>query len=69
MHIVNENDELVQVVLVLNNSVATNVTIQVKTNDSTATGEHTKSINNILLHSIYVYLQEEVLIIILDHIM
>ena len=36
---VNEDDGLVQPVLMLNDSVATNVTVQVKTNDITAVGE------------------------------
>ena len=43
-YIVNENDGLLQAVLVLNKSVASNITIQVRTSDNIATGEHTKSI-------------------------
>ena len=42
---VNEDDGLVQVVLVLNNSVGTDNTVQVKTNDNTAIGEWTKFIS------------------------
>ena len=37
---INENDELVQPVLVLNNLVATDVAVQVRTNDNTATGKY-----------------------------
>ena len=38
-YIANENDGSVQAVLVLNNSVVTDITIQVRTNNNTATGE------------------------------
>ena len=37
---VNENEGLVEIILVLSNSVAFNITVQVRTNDSTATGKH-----------------------------
>ena len=43
VYIINENDGLVQAKLFLNNSVATDITVQVRANDSTATGEYTKS--------------------------
>ena len=65
-YMINENDGLVQAVLVLNNSVATDITLQVITNDITATGEY---INIIINMFIIIILQEEVLIIILDHTM
>ena len=61
-YVVNENDGLVEVVLVLNNLTGFDVTVQVA-NDNTATGEHLRSINIILL---VIILQEEV---ILDHTM
>ena len=38
-YIVTENDGLVQPVLILNNSVATDITVQVRADDNTATGE------------------------------
>ena len=41
-YIVNENEGLLQAVLVLSTSVRTDITVQVGTNDSTATGEHLK---------------------------
>ena len=49
-YIVNENDRLVQVVLVLNKTVASNITVRVRTDDNTATGMHAESIhkNNIV---------------------
>ena len=65
-YIVNENDRLVQVVLVLNKTVASNITVRVRTDDNTATGKHAKSIHKTLLVIILI-LQKEVLIIILDH--
>ena len=43
-YIVDENDGSVQAVLVLNKSVASNITIRVRTSDNIATGEHAKSI-------------------------
>ena len=49
-YIVNENDKLLQAVLVLNKSVASNITIQVRTSDNIATGEHTKSIKLIICY-------------------
>ena len=64
-YMINENDGLVQPVLVLNNSVATDITLQVVTNDITATGECINIIINNMF--IIIILQEEVLIIILDH--
>ena len=39
VYIVNEDDGLVQAVLVLNSSTITNITVQVRTNDNTATGK------------------------------
>ena len=66
-YMINENDGLVQPVLVLNNSVATDITLQVITNDITATGEYINIIINNMF--IIIILQEEVLIIILDHTM
>ena len=48
-YIVNENEGLLQAVLVLSKSVSNGVTVQVETNDNTATGEHLRSLNNILL--------------------
>ena len=66
-YIINENDQLVQPVLVLNNSLATDITVQVMTSDITATGEY---INIIIINMfIVLILQEEVLIITLDHTM
>ena len=64
---INENDGLVQPVLVLNNSVATNITLQVITIDITATGKYI----NIIINNMFtiIILQEEVLIIIQDHTM
>ena len=47
-YIVNENDRLLQAVLVLNKSVASNVTVKVRTNDNTTIGEHIEPMNNIL---------------------
>ena len=49
VYIINENDGLVQAKLFLNNSVGTDITVQVRANDSTATGEYTKSITTLLL--------------------
>ena len=66
-YMINENDGLVQPVLVLSNSVATDITLQVITNDITATGEYISIIINNMF--IIIILQEEVLIIILDHTM
>ena len=43
-YIVNENEGLVEVVLVLNNSIGFDITVQVETDDNTATGEHLRSI-------------------------
>ena len=43
VYIINENYGLAQAVLVLNNSLATELTVQVRTNDNTATGEYSKS--------------------------
>ena len=51
VYVINENDGLVQAKLFLNNSVATYITVQVRANDSTATGEYTKSITILLLAS------------------
>ena len=66
-YIVNENEGLLQAVLVLSKSVDNGgTTVQVGTNDNTATGEHLRSLNNILL--VFQTLQE-VLIMILDHTM
>ena len=66
-YIINENDQLVQPVLVLNSSLATDITVQVMTSDITATGEY---INIIIINMfIVLILQEEVLIITLDHTM
>ena len=66
-YIVNENDQLVQPVLVLNDSLATDITVQVMTSDITATGDY---INIIIINMFMVLiLQEEVLIITLDHTM
>ena len=45
-YIVNESDGLLEVVLVLNNSVAIDITVQVRTNDNTAIGKQTNSIQN-----------------------
>ena len=39
-YIVNEYEGLLQAVLVLSTSVRTDITVQVETNDNTATGEH-----------------------------
>ena len=47
---INENDGLVQPVLVLNNSVATDITLQVITNDITATGEYI----NIIINNMFI---------------
>ena len=66
-YMINKNDGLVQPVLVLNNSVTTDITLQVITNDITATGEYINIIINNMF--IIIILQEEVLIIILDHTM
>ena len=44
MYIINENDGLVQANLFLNTSLATDITIQVRANDDTATGEYIKSL-------------------------
>ena len=63
---INENDQSVLIKLFLNNTVTTDITVQVRANDNTATGEYTKYVHNTLLVMI---LQEEVLIIILDHTM
>ena len=64
---INENDQLVQPVLVLNDSLATDIAVQVMTSDITATGEY---INIIIINMfIVLILQEEVLIITLDHTM
>ena len=52
-YIVNENEGLLQAVLVLSKSVRTDITLQVGTNDNTATGEHLRSLNNILLDDTY----------------
>ena len=41
-YIVNEDEGLLQAVLVLSTSVRTDITVQVGTNDNTATGEHLK---------------------------
>ena len=38
-YIVNENDGLVQPALVLNVSIATDITVEVRSSDNTATGE------------------------------
>ena len=66
-YIINENDQLVQPVLVLNDSLATDITVQVMTSDNTATGEYI----NIIIINIFMVLilQEEVLIIFLGHTM
>ena len=47
-YIVNENERLVQALLVLNKSIASNVTVEVITNDNTTIGEHIEPINNVL---------------------
>ena len=52
-YIVNENEGLLQAVLILSKSVRTEVTVQVGTNDNTATGDHLRSLNNILLDDTY----------------
>ena len=43
---INESVGLVQPVLVLNASLATDLTVQVRTTDNTATGKLTKSVKN-----------------------
>ena len=65
-YIINENDQLVQPVLVLNDSLATDITVQVMTSDITATGEY---INIIIINMFIVLILQEVLIIFLDHTM
>ena len=47
-YIANENDGSVQAVLFISKSVESNITIEVITNDSTATGKHIEPINNVL---------------------
>ena len=47
-YIANENDGSVQAVLFLSKSVASDITIEVRTNDNTATGEHIEPISNVL---------------------
>ena len=42
-YIVNEDEGLLQAVLVISTSVRIDITVQVGTNDNTATGEHLKS--------------------------
>ena len=44
VYIINENGGLVQANLFLNTSLATDITVQVRANDGTATGEYIKSI-------------------------
>ena len=44
VYIINENDGLVQAKLFLNTSLATDITIQVRANVGTATGEYIKSL-------------------------
>ena len=66
VYIVNENDGLVQAKLFLNTSLATDITIQVRANDGTATGECIYQIHNNMLSLVIL---QEVLIIILDHTM
>ena len=67
MYIINESDQLVQPVLILHNSLTTDITVQVMTSDITATGEY---INIIIINMFMILiLQEEVLIITLDYTM
>ena len=61
---VSENEGLVEIVLVVN-LIRTDITVQVRSSDNTATGEHLKSISIIML----VMVLQEVLIIVLDHTM
>ena len=49
-YIANENDGSVQAILVLSKSVANDTTVEVRTNDNTATGEHIERTNKMLVY-------------------
>ena len=68
MYSVNENDGVLQPVLVLSESSSTNITITVEADDITATGK-ISVVTQAMWYVIVIILQEEVLIIILDHTM
>ena len=66
-YIIAENGGSVRPVVVLSSSVAKRISVQIRSNDKTATGEYINIIiNNVL---IVIMLQGKVLIIILDHTM
>ena len=54
VYIIKENGGLVQANLFLNTSLATDITVQIRGVDNTATGEYTKSITILLLASNYI---------------
>ena len=61
-YIVNEKYQLLHPQVVLNESSSTNITVQIKSTDITATGKYINIIINDLL-IFFIFLQEEVLII------